>query len=190
MQPNCDAVGHGDSGIYPGGAPETGAQRPPGTPKRYNQEVTKCDLRHNMAGYSGTNGNAVHVADNNIYGNALGVQTDVVTGAGHPGYPGDSALFEGNRIYSNNFNPYAPDSDVKPAFPFPVGTGLWIAGGNQHQVREQPLLRQLAPRHDAVRRARLAGLRTGRRRQRAGRLQLRRRSPRRTTTASSATRWA
>ena len=135
VQSNCDAVGHGDSGIYPGGAPETGAQRPAGTPKRLNQKVTKCDLRHNMAGYSGTNGNAVNVVDNNIYGNALGIQTDVVTGAGHPGYPGDSAVFEGNRIYSNNFNPYAPGSDVKPAFPFPVGTGLWIAGGNEHQVR-------------------------------------------------------
>ena len=29
-----------------------------------------------------------------------------------------------------------PDSSVKPAFPFPVGTGLWIAGGNHHQVRD------------------------------------------------------
>jgi hypothetical protein len=135
VQQNCDAVGHGDSGIYPGGAPETGAQRPSGTPNRLNQKVTRCDLRHNMAGYSGTNGNAVHVVDNDIYGNALGVQTDVVTGAGHPGYPGDSAVFEKNRIHSNNFNVYAPNSDVKPAFPFPVGTGLWIAGGNEHQVR-------------------------------------------------------
>ena len=135
VQQNCEAVGHGDSGIYPGGAPETGAQRPEGTSERYNQEIRTCDLHHNLAGYSGTNGNAVHVHDNNIYDNSLGIQTDVVTGAGHPGYPGDSALFENNRIYSNNFNPYAPDSDVKPAFPFPVGTGLWIAGGNQHEVR-------------------------------------------------------
>ena len=132
---NCEAVGHGDSGIYPGGAPETGVQRPEGTEQRLNQEVHKCDLHHNLAGYSGTNGNAVHLHDNNIYDNSLGVQTDVVTGAGHPGYPGDSALFENNYIFSNNFNPYEPGSDVKAAFPFPVGTGLWIAGGNYHQVK-------------------------------------------------------
>ena len=135
VQQNCETVGHGDSGIYPGGAPETGVQRPAGTEQRYNQEVRRCDMRHNLAGYSGTNGNAVRVTDNEIYDNALGIQTDVVTGAGHPGYPGDSMLVENNRIYSNNFNTYAPDSDVKPAFPFPTGTGMWIAGGNQHRIR-------------------------------------------------------
>jgi len=135
-QRNCEAAGHGDSGIYPGGAPETGEQRPPGTAARLNQEVTRCDLRHNLAGYSGTNGNAIYVHDNRIYDNSLGFTTDVVTGAGHPGYPGDSALIEKNEIFSNNFNSYAPDSDVVPSFPFPVGTGLWIAGGNRHTVRQ------------------------------------------------------
>jgi hypothetical protein len=135
VQQNCEAVGHGDSGIYPGGAPETGQQRPEGTPFRYNQQVRLCDLHHNLAGYSGTNGNAVHLHDNEIYDNALGIQTDVVTGAGHPGYPGDSALFENNDIYSNNFNPYDPGGDVIASFPFPVGTGAWIAGGNNHTVR-------------------------------------------------------
>jgi hypothetical protein len=136
VQQNCEAVGHGDSGIYPGAATETGVQRPEGTEFRYNQQIRRCDMHHNLAGWSGTNGNAVHVHHNNFYDNALGVQTDVVTGAGHPGYPGDSALFERNLIYSNNFDPYAEDSDVTPAFPFPVGTGLWIAGGNHHIVRE------------------------------------------------------
>src|SRR4051794_36511557 len=134
-QQNCEAAGHGDSGLYPGGAPDTGAQRPAGTAFRYNQLIRQCDLHHNMAGYSGTSGNAVHVAHNRIYDNALGVTTDTVTGAGHPGYPGDSALFENNEIFSNNFNLYADGSDVAPSFPFPVGTGLWIAGGNHHQVR-------------------------------------------------------
>ncbi len=132
---HCDAVGHGDSGVYPGAAVESGAQRPEGTPFRYNQEVRFCDLHHNMAGYSGTNGNAVHVHHNRIYDNALGLQTDVVTGAGHPGYPGDSMLVENNSFFSNNFNVYEEDSSVKPAFPFPVGTGLWVAGGNRHQIR-------------------------------------------------------
>jgi hypothetical protein len=136
VQQHCNGVGHGDSAVYPGAAPETGAQRKEGTEERYNQEIRFCDLHHNMAGYSGTNGNAVWVHDNRMYDNVLGLQTDVVTGAGHPGYPGDSMLVEDNLFYSNNFNIYAEDSTVKPAFPFPVGTGLWIAGGNKHQVRK------------------------------------------------------
>ena len=135
VQQNCDAVGHGDSGVYPGAALESGVQRPPGTRFRYSQEVRNCDLHGNLAGWSGTNGNAVWTHHNNFYNNALGLQTDVVTGAGHPGYPGDSSLIEDNNFYSNNFNPYAPESQVKPAFPFPVGTGMWIAGGNHHRVR-------------------------------------------------------
>ncbi len=121
--------------MYPGAAAETGQQRSDGTEFRYNQQIRFCDLHHNMAGYSGTNGNAVWVHDNRFYDNVLGLQTDVVTGAGHPGFPGDSMLIENNRFYSNNFNIYADDSTVKPAFPFPVGTGMWIAGGNRHQVR-------------------------------------------------------
>ncbi|WP_109507563.1 right-handed parallel beta-helix repeat-containing protein [Nocardioides speluncae] len=131
----CEAAGHGDSGVYPGAPPETGEQRAPGTRFRYNQQVRRCDLHHNLAGYSATSGNAVWVHHNNFYDNALGLQTDVVTAAGHPGFPDDSQLIERNYFYSNNFNPYAADSDVKPAFPFPVGTGMWIAGGNNHQVR-------------------------------------------------------
>jgi hypothetical protein len=114
---------------------ETGEQRPAGTPFRYNQEIRYCDMHHNLAGYSATDGNAVHVHHNKVYDNSLGIGTDVATAAGHPGFPGDSSLFERNDIYSNNFNTYAASSDVKPAFPYPVGTGLWIAGGNNHTVR-------------------------------------------------------
>jgi len=136
LMQNCEAVGHGDSGLYPGAAAETGEQRRKGTPYRYNQEIRRCDLHHNLAGYSGTDGNAVHVDHNNFYGNALGLQTDVVTAAGHPGFPADSALFDHNRIYSNNFNPYEKGSDIRASFPFPVGTGMWIAGGNNHTVRD------------------------------------------------------
>src|SRR3954469_5777126 len=135
VQQNCEAAGHSDSGIYPGAAADTGWQRAKGTEFRLNQEVRHCDLHHNMAGYSATNGNAIWVHDNNFYDNALGLTTDVVTGAGHPGFPGDSQLIEHNNFYSNNFNIYGPQSDVKGAFPFPIGTGLWIAGGNHHTVR-------------------------------------------------------
>jgi hypothetical protein len=132
---DCEAVGGGDSGLYPGAPADTGEQRAPGTEFRYNQEIRRCDSHHNLAGYSATNGNAVHVHDNNFYDNSLGLQTDVVTAAGHPGFPGDSTLFEDNDVYSNNFNPYEEGSDVEAAFPYPVGTGMWIAGGNHHIVR-------------------------------------------------------
>jgi hypothetical protein len=135
IQQNCEAVGHGDSGIYPGAAVETGYERAEGTRFRLNQQVRYCDLHHNMAGYSATNGNAIWVHHNNLYDNALGLTTDTVTGAGHPGFPGDSQLIEDNSFYSNNFNLYAPTSDVKPSFPFPIGTGMWIAGGNHHTIR-------------------------------------------------------
>ncbi len=136
LMQNCDAVGGGDSGLYPGAPADTGEQRAPGTEFRYNQEVRRCDSHHNLAGYSATNGNAVHVHHNNFFDNSLGVQTDVVTAAGHPGFPGDSQLFERNNVYSNNFNPYEPDSDVEAAFPYPVGTGMWVAGSNLTITRE------------------------------------------------------
>lgn len=132
---NCETVGSGDSGFYPGGPADTGSQRPPGTPYWINQTFRNCDAHHNLAGFSGTNGNAVHVLHNNFYDNALGFQTDVVTAPGHPGFPGDSMVIEHNNFFSNNFNPYDKNSDVEPENPFPVGTGLWIAGGNNHTVR-------------------------------------------------------
>src|SRR3954469_13504873 len=132
---NCEAKGHGDSGLYPGAAADTGDQRAEGTKPRLNQQVRYCDLHHNMAGYSATNGNAIWVHHNNFYDNVLGFTTDAITGAGHPGFPGDTQLIEDNNFYSNNFNIYGPKSDVKGAFPFPIGTGLWIAGGNHPTVR-------------------------------------------------------
>jgi hypothetical protein len=135
-QSNCEGVGHGDSALYPGAPVDTGVQRPEGTRFRYNQEITRCDMHHNLAGYSATNGNAVHIHHNNIYDNALGFNTDAATSPGHPGFPGDSQLVEKNNFFSNNFNPYDPDSDVEAAFPYPVGTAFWIAGGNHHILRK------------------------------------------------------
>ena len=75
------------------------------------------------------------VHDDNFYDNALGFTTDVFTAAGHPGFPQDSDLIERNNFYDNNFNPYVEGSDVAPTVPLPVGTGLWIAGGNDNVVR-------------------------------------------------------
>ena len=137
LMENCEAAGHGDSGLYPGAGADTGSQRDTTIyPQfRYSQEIRDCDSHHNAGGYSGTDGNAVHVHDNNFYDNALGFTTDVFTAAGHPGFPQDSDLIENNNFYSNNFNPYVAGSDVVPSVPVPVGTGLWIAGGNDNVVR-------------------------------------------------------
>ena len=70
------------------------------------------------------------------------------TAPGHPGFPQDSDLIEDNKFYSNNFNPYLPLCrqkagpngptgllDITPTVPVPVGTGLWIAGGNNNIIR-------------------------------------------------------
>jgi hypothetical protein len=132
---NCEAVGNGDSGLYPGAGAETGEQRRPGTRRRYNQTIRWCDSHHNASGYSGTASNAIHITKNNFYDNALGFTTDVFTASGHPGFPQDSDLIDHNNFFSNNFNVYADNSDVAPTVPVPVGTGLWIAGGNNNDVR-------------------------------------------------------
>lgn len=134
LMTKCDAAGAGDSALYPGAAPETGEQTTEGE-ARYNQEIRYCDLRHSAAGYSGTDGNAVWLHHNNLYDNANGFTTDVFTASGHPGFPQDSDLLEKNKFYSNNFNPYTPSSDIEPTVPMPVGTGMWIAGGNNNIIR-------------------------------------------------------
>jgi hypothetical protein len=133
----CDAAGSGDSGLYPGAGAKTGAGRDPAfyPTARYSQEIRYCDSHHNLAGYSGTDGNATHVDHDNFYDNALGFTTDVFTAAGHPGFPQQGDLVEYNNFYDNNFNPYLPGSQIDPKQPLPVGTGLWIAGGNDNVVR-------------------------------------------------------
>jgi hypothetical protein len=131
---DCEAMGHGDAGVYPGAAPETGEQTVEPS-RRLNQVITRCDVHHNTIGYSGTMGNATRVVNNNFYDNSTGITTDSFFAGGHPGYPQDSAVFENNNIYSNNFNSYESGSDVEPRVPVPVGTGIMIAGGNGNEIR-------------------------------------------------------
>ncbi|MEO6496608.1 MAG: right-handed parallel beta-helix repeat-containing protein, partial [Solirubrobacteraceae bacterium] len=105
---NCDGMGAGDAVLYPGAAPETGAQATdfyPDAP-RMNTTVTKCDMRNSTLGYSGSMGNAVRITNNHIYGNTTGIASDTLSSAGHPGFPADSAQIDNNYIYSNNFNTY------------------------------------------------------------------------------------
>jgi hypothetical protein len=147
---NCDAWGSGDAALYPGASPDTGEAVPP-PERRFNTELRNCDMHHSAAGYSATDGNAIWIHHNEFYDNTLGFTTDVFTAPGHPGFPADSQLIEHNNFHSNNFNlylpicgpgeepgPYGPNqgcSDVVPTVPEPVGTGLWIAGGNAMIVR-------------------------------------------------------
>jgi hypothetical protein len=147
---NCDAWGAGDSALYPGASADLGEAVPPGQ-RRYGTEIRNCDMHHSALGYSGTDGNAVWVHDNQFYDNTMGFSTDVFTAPGHPGFPQDSDLIEHNDFHSNNFNTYLPAcpgtqkpgpngpnqgcSDVTPTVPVPVGTGLWIAGGNANVIR-------------------------------------------------------
>jgi hypothetical protein len=147
---NCDAWGSGDAALYPGATADLGDAVPPDQ-RRYGTELRTCDMHHSAAGYSATDGNAIWIHDNEFYDNTLGFTTDVFTAPGHPGFPADSQLIENNNFHSNNFNlylpicgpgqspgPYGPNqgcSDVVPTVPEPVGTGLWIAGGNHMTIR-------------------------------------------------------
>jgi hypothetical protein len=138
LMQNCEAAGNGDSGIYPGsGAPtlvDADTTFYPDAP-RYSQEIRWCDIHHNTGGFSGTDSHGTLVDNNNFFGNALGYTTDVFTAAGHPGFPQGGNVIENNNFYSNNFNPFQPGSDVEPFIAAPVGTGLWLAGGNDNVVR-------------------------------------------------------
>jgi len=131
---DCEGVGHGDSAIYPGGAPDT-AEQTTEPRRRVNNTITRCDIHHNTLGYSGTMGNGTRVVNNDFYDNSTAITTDSFYAGGHPGYPQDGARFENNRIYSNNFNSFVPESDVEPKVPVPVGVGIFIAGGNGNEIR-------------------------------------------------------
>lgn len=134
---NCEATGSGDSGLYPGsGAPTLVNRDESFYPiARISQRFTRCDMHHNTGGFSGTNSHGTLIDHNNFYDNALGYTTDVFTAAGHPGFPQEGNIVQHNNFYDNNFNPFAEGSDVVPFIPAPVGTGLWLAGGNENIVR-------------------------------------------------------
>jgi hypothetical protein len=123
---DCEAYLNANAGVYPGAAPDS---RP-----RLNQRLTRCNSHHNVLGYSGTMGNNILVENSEFHHNTVGINMDSFLAAGHPGYPQDSSVFRNNRIYSNNFNPYVEGSPLKASYPFPVGTGIFIAGGNDNLV--------------------------------------------------------
>jgi hypothetical protein len=130
LMKNCEAFGGGDGGIYPGGSADT--------PGRFSMEIRNCRSYHNVLGYSGTQGNYVWVHDNEFFDNAVGFVSDSETD--HPNYPQNHLLFERNKVYDNNFNPYLESSDVKATvfanFAYiPVGTGVFLLSGNENTVQ-------------------------------------------------------
>jgi hypothetical protein len=135
---NCDSFGAGDAALYPGAAPETGAQATgfyPDAP-RANTVVKKCDMRGSALGYSGSMGNAVRITDNHIYGNTTGIASDTLSAAGHPGFPADSSQIDNNLIYSNNLDLYREDAPIKILVTVPIGTGIIYAGMNDARVHD------------------------------------------------------
>src|SRR5205814_10671736 len=42
---------------------------------------------------------------------------------------------DNDNFHSSYVNAYVEGSDVVPSVPVPVGTGLWIAGGNDNVIR-------------------------------------------------------
>jgi hypothetical protein len=130
LMKNCEAFGGGDGGLYPGGSAET--------PGRFSMEIRHCRSYHNVLGYSGTQGNHVWVHDNEFFDNAVGLVSDSETD--HPNYPQNNLVFERNKVYDNNFNPYLTTSDVKATvfadFAYiPVGTGVFLLSGNENTVQ-------------------------------------------------------
>ena len=136
---DCEAVGAGDGGIYPGGV----ADRPGGL-GRPAMEISHCSSHHNVLGYSGTQGDNVYVHDSVFYDNAVGLVSDSETD--HPNYPENNLRLERNRIYDNNFDVYSASADVAPVefdeagqgfngVALPVGVGVFLASGNDNLIR-------------------------------------------------------
>jgi hypothetical protein len=138
---NCEGFGSGDSVVYPGGSPETGAQAVADTAfypdaPRINTVIRKCDLHGSALGYSGSMGNAVRITDNHIYGNTTGISSDTLSAGGHPGFPADGSEIDHNYIYSNNLNLYVDNPPVEPVVGVPIGVGVIYPGMNDARVHD------------------------------------------------------
>jgi len=133
LMTDCDAYGGGDSGFYIGGAPDTHALG------RYSQVIRRGKMHRNALGFSGTQGTSVQITECDVYDNAIGISFNSQND--HPNFPERFAVIENNDIHDNNFDIYAATGDV-PArgpgydfFRYPVGTGMWIIGGEDNIVR-------------------------------------------------------
>jgi Right handed beta helix region len=129
---NCEALGAGDAGVYPGASPQTGDFRNTEfyPEQRYNTVVRWCDLHGSALGYSGSMGNSVRITENHIYGNTTGIASDTLSAPGHPGFPADGMQIDNNLIYSNNLDLYGSNPPITPLVPLPIGTAVIWPGMN------------------------------------------------------------
>ena len=126
--------GSGDSGIYRAPTDDRRADRGAraGATTRRSATATPTTTRPATPGPPATPCTSTTTSSTTT---PSGFTTDVFTASGHRASRQDSILIENNDFYSNNFNPYVEGSDVEPDRAFPVGTGMWIAGGNNNTVR-------------------------------------------------------
>ncbi|HYF25481.1 MAG TPA: right-handed parallel beta-helix repeat-containing protein [Baekduia sp.] len=133
---NCDAMGAGDAGVYPGASPQTGDFRNEEfyPEKRFNSVVRWCDLHGSTLAYSGSMGNSVRITENHIYANTAGISSDTLSAPGHPGFPADGLQVDHNYIYSNNLDLYGSNPPIEPLVPMPIGSGIVWPGMNGGKV--------------------------------------------------------
>jgi len=130
---DCEAEGGGDSGVYVGGDPDTSGVG------RFAAEVRTTRMHHNALGFSGTQGTSIWMHDNDVYDNAIGLSFDSEND--HPNFPQRKSLIENNLLHDNNFEIYDATSDMPPGGPaydffrYPVGTGMWLIGGDDNVIR-------------------------------------------------------
>ena len=85
---DCEAMGHGDSGLYPGAGAESGEQREEkAAPLKPGDPLLR--LAPQRARLLGHDGNGTRVHHNNFYDNGAGFTTDLFFAGGHPGFPQD-----------------------------------------------------------------------------------------------------
>ena len=143
---NCDGYGSGDSVVYPGAAPETGAQRSsfwPDAPRK-NTTIQNCDLRGSALGYSGSMGNAVRITRNHIYGNTTGIASDTLSSAGHPGFPADGVRDRPQLHLLQQPRPLPAQRAGEAAGRRADRHRDHLRGHERRPRARQPLLRQLA----------------------------------------------
>ncbi len=134
---NCDGFGSGDSVVYPGAAPETGAQAdPPSIPTRrgstpWSRSATCAARRSPTRARWATRCGSPRTTST---ATAPGLSTDTISAGGHPGFPADSVQIDHNLIYSNNLNLYTEDPPVEPVVGVPVGVGILWPGHNDGRV--------------------------------------------------------
>src|SRR5215217_2609043 len=141
-----EALGSGDSGIYPGSGPEGHCQR-------FGIEIRNVDSHDNTQGFSGTAGNGTWTHNSTFHDNNIGGSNDSFA-PGHPGMPQDCSKWTANQVYSNNKNYFTNDRDayckntpfekrprafVCPQFQVPVGTGFVLYGVNNNIVQDNTI---------------------------------------------------